>query len=152
MRTKTCSTCKDTKPVSEFAINRSKRSGRQSRCMACKKEADKRYYTTHKKRMVQQIAESKARRADQNQTWLLEYLTEHPCVDCGGDDILVLEFDHVRGRKKADVVKLVKQGYSLKTIQKEIAKCVVRCANCHRRRTYIDNGFSRAKKVMAMVE
>jgi len=149
---KTCSTCKRPKPLSAYAINRRKKDGRQTLCRECKKERDKRYYATNKKRMKHQIAESKAKRADKNHTWLLQYLTEHPCMDCGEDDLLVLELDHVRGRKKGDVVKLVLGGYSLKTIKKEITKCEVRCANCHRRRTYISNGTARARKVMAMFE
>jgi prophage maintenance system killer protein len=49
---------------------------------------------------------------------------------------MVLEFDHVRGNKRSTVMTLVKNGYSLDVIQAEVAKCVVRCANCHKRKTY----------------
>ncbi|MCW2623240.1 MAG: hypothetical protein JWL64_2842 [Frankiales bacterium] len=37
--------------------------------------------------------------------------------------------------KRANVGKLIASGYPWKTILLEIAKCDVRCANCHRRRT-----------------
>jgi hypothetical protein len=53
------------------------------------------------------------------------------CIDCGFDDVRALEFDHVRGKKLANVSKLVRHGYSLKLVQAEIAKCEVRCKNCH---------------------
>ena len=66
---------------------------------------------------------------------LYEYLTQHSCVDCRQSDPIVLDFDHVRGTKKTEVVRLVMQGYSWGTIEAEIAKCEVRCANCHRRKT-----------------
>jgi hypothetical protein len=56
-------------------------------------------------------------------------------MDCGERDPIVLEFDHVRGKKKEIVSFLITQGYSLKTIAEEIAKCQVICANRHRRRT-----------------
>jgi hypothetical protein len=66
---------------------------------------------------------------------LIEYLLEHPCVDCNEDDILVLEFDHVRGVKRAAVGVMANAGASIESLKAEIAKCEVRCANCHRRKT-----------------
>jgi hypothetical protein len=63
------------------------------------------------------------------------YLLGHPCIDCGESDPVVLDFDHVVGVKRANVSMLVYRGHNLETVASEIAKCVVRCANCHRRRT-----------------
>lgn len=63
------------------------------------------------------------------------YLSEHPCVDCGERDVLVLQFDHVRGVKKGNVTDLVREACSIRTLLREIEKCDVRCANCHQRRT-----------------
>lgn len=70
-----------------------------------------------------------------------EYLRLHPCVDCGEADPVVLEFDHVRGTKRCNVSQMVSSYLSWATILKEIAKCDVRCANCHRRRTAIQFGW-----------
>ncbi len=56
------------------------------------------------------------------------------CVDCGRTDLPVLEFDHV-GPKRSTVMTLLWTGYALDTIRREMDACVVRCANCHRRRT-----------------
>jgi hypothetical protein len=63
------------------------------------------------------------------------YLLNHPCVDCGEADPVVLEFDHVRGIKVASVSRMVNIVVALPLLKAEIAKCEVRCANCHRRRT-----------------
>ncbi|MCA9900172.1 MAG: HNH endonuclease [Ardenticatenaceae bacterium] len=63
----------------------------------------------------------------------------HPCIECGEADPAVLEFDHVRGEKRSEVTKLMRDGYTLKIIQAEIEKCVVLCANCHKRKTYKDS-------------
>jgi hypothetical protein len=62
-------------------------------------------------------------------------LLHHSCVDCGESDPLVLDFDHVRGMKKRHVSRMISGGTSIETLRKEIEKCVVRCANCHRRKT-----------------
>ena len=63
------------------------------------------------------------------------YLKEHPCIDCSEKDIIVLEFDHVRETKLDSICRMVNNGFSIKRIDKEIAKCKIRCANCHRRKT-----------------
>jgi transcription elongation factor Elf1 len=74
------------------------------------------------------------------------YLRANPCVDCGEEDIAVLEFDHrCRVSKQDRVSALVCQGYSWETVKTEIDKCDVRCANCHRRRTAIQLGWYAAK-------
>ena len=56
-------------------------------------------------------------------------------MDCGESDPEVLEFDHVRGVKTANVSAFIRGGYSLAKLQAEVALCEVRCANCHRRIT-----------------
>jgi hypothetical protein len=62
-------------------------------------------------------------------------LATKQCVDCGINDPIVLQFDHVRGTKVNDVSRLVRASASEQAILEEIAKCEIRCANCHQRRT-----------------
>ncbi|HEY6540341.1 MAG TPA: hypothetical protein VIZ18_05360, partial [Ktedonobacteraceae bacterium] len=79
-------------------------------------------------RQNQILSENKAR--------LRIYLSNHPCVDCGEPDIRVLEFDHIHGQKSSKISDLLREGFSWSTIESEIAKCTVRCANCHRIKTF----------------
>lgn len=66
-----------------------------------------------------------------------EYLLAHPCLDCGEPDVRVLDFDHRVGvDKRAEVMHLVHNGYSVERVMGEIAKCDVRCRNCHAKVTY----------------
>ena len=65
---------------------------------------------------------------------MVDYLRDHPCVDCGEDDIVVLEFDHLRDKVSA-IATMISSREPWWRIEAEIAKCEVCCANCHRRRT-----------------
>ena len=73
--------------------------------------------------------------------WLLDYLKLHPCVDCGETNPIVLEFDHTdRSEKHFNIGEAASRRMSLRRVQAEVEKCEVRCANCHRRKTYKEEG------------
>lgn len=57
------------------------------------------------------------------------------CIDCGEKDPRVLDFDHVLGIKKTEVSKMVWNSASIASFYREVEKCEIRCANCHRRIT-----------------
>ena len=61
-----------------------------------------------------------------------------PCHDCGGTfPICCMDFHHIEEDTKHPSIGRsslisVMQKYSIEKIDKEIEKCVVICANCHR--------------------
>ena len=72
---------------------------------------------------------------------LLEFLSQRKCLDCGENDPVVLEFDHKDPKTKTrNVAKFLSGHFSWESVQVEIAKCDIRCANCHRRKTYSQFG------------
>jgi 5-methylcytosine-specific restriction endonuclease McrA len=73
------------------------------------------------------------------QVRIVEYLRDRGCADCGERDPIVLEFDHLSGKKR-NVSELIAQSYSWNSIMREVANCEVVCANCHRRRTFLRSG------------
>ena len=80
---------------------------------------------------------------------LLEFLSSKTCIDCGENDPIVLEFDHRNPNKKFKQISDMLSGhYSWQSVLKEIRKCKVRCANCHRRKTYLQFGhFGKTKSL-----
>lgn len=47
-----------------------------------------------------------------------------------------MDFDHVRGRKKFDLARCRQYNMPFSAMKREVEKCEVVCANCHRIRTY----------------
>lgn len=78
----------------------------------------------------------------QQKTYIINYLLEHPCLDCGEHDVRVLEFDHRDdAHKEAAVGNLVKA--AIRRLIAEIEKCDVRCSNCHHLKHWFDGSNSR---------
>ncbi len=58
------------------------------------------------------------------------------CQDCGYDNWIALQFDHIDPTQKSgEVPVMVNEGKSLTKVQIEISKCEIVCANCHTIRT-----------------
>jgi hypothetical protein len=143
---KHCSRCDKDKPKTDFGSNKSKKDGLQTFCKECACKYASGHYKKGdiKKKHLQTVNERRKIVVQRNRELVLEYLRSNPCVDCGEADPIVLEFDHQRD-KKMGVSRLILGGYPEKTILDEIAKCVVRCANCHRRKTAKDQGWFKNK-------
>ena len=102
---------------------------------AAKRAYDRKYYHTKVDKTVK-IKGKKTRRAKLRE-FVQYYLSSHPCVDCGETDPVVLDFDH-QGNKELEIANTISRGWSIERIAKEMMKCQVRCANCHRRKTTKD--------------
>jgi hypothetical protein len=135
MRMRTCTRCGETKPLHQFPpVRRSEPEKLQYWCRDCFSEANKRTYWKNPERERARALLLKTRKREENRRRAIEFLLAHPCVGCGEKDIVVLQFDHLRD-KKFNVSTMIANGSSWKRIEAEIAKCVVRCANCHRLKT-----------------
>lgn len=128
---KLCPLCHLTKPRDDFNKHAGRKDGLQSACRICQKQRDRNYYTSHHAAArTQRVAYRKARIEEGHQL-LRDHLASHPCVDCGNSDIRVLDFDHVRGKKRREVTRLINGGCTSSVLQQEVDKCDVRCKNCH---------------------
>lgn len=140
MLEKRCSRCGHTKPLDQFPRNAKRKDGRGTYCSPCKVEYNATYYEATKARHNPGRIARRRQVREENTQRLIAYLLEHPCVDCGETDIVVLQFDH-QGDKEANVCDLVRDQVSWDRVKKEIAKCEVVCANDHQRRTARQSGW-----------
>jgi hypothetical protein len=141
---KLCSGCGEERDSErDFSWKNKAKGTRQRWCKFCQAEAMKTHYQNNKQVYLDRALGRNMRQNKENQQSLYQYLSDHPCVDCGQADIRVLEFDHVRGQKLYNISQLLGQGQSWETIQAEIDKCEVRCANCHRIKTSERGGWWR---------
>lgn len=134
---KVCIICRKSKDVNEFSKSSRYADGRQVCCKSCQHI----YYLKNKKNHIRNVRIRRDRICLENRAKMLEYLKNKKCFDCGIVDPEVMEFDHVRGKKKKEISILMHNGCSWRTIEEEIKKCEVRCANCHRRKTVRERGW-----------
>ncbi|MGK5112784.1 hypothetical protein [Geodermatophilus sp. CPCC 205506] len=172
METKRCANCKRSKPVGDFYWNKTKQQW-YGRCKPCHRERanelrrERRARMTPEERAAQnakQYANATQRREEMgDEAWrayrlalfdayvaesrqkLWQYLREHPCMDCGETDIVVLHFDH-RDRESKEMIisRMVASGRRWAVMLREIEKCDVVCGNCHARRTATQMGWGKA--------
>ena len=90
-----CTKCGEVKPIDQFPPVRRGEPKLQTWCRECFAEANARNYRKNhereKTRLLRQVSERRAEVRGK----IIDYLREHPRVDCGETDIVVLEFDHL---------------------------------------------------------
>lgn len=130
-----CSRCGKTKPIDEFSVKNKKTGLRRTWCRDCARTYGREHYRRNKPAYLTRARKRRPKDRARVRAAVTEYLRTHPCVDCGESAILLLDFDHRDpSSKRAPVARLVSTG-ALPLVMTEIAKCDVRCGNCHRKRT-----------------
>jgi hypothetical protein len=133
---KICTICKQSKAPDDFNKRRKSKDGLQPQCRICSAKRSKLYYSENREKHKGVAARNRNKTVLANRIWMLSYLKQNPCIDCGNTDIRVLEFDHITGQKRNGVGQMLRNGCSLESILSEIDKCEVRCRNCHVIKTY----------------
>lgn len=152
MKRKICNVC-GRKRYEKFFAFRCKASGvRLNKCKECHAAYVKRHYYRNKTAYIKRAKINRLERQRKARVFLWHYLLSHPCVDCGESDPIVLDFDHVRGHKRSTIAEAVVSNnpWNLTRLAAEIAKCDVRCANCHRRKTAREQGYWKVREGWAV--
>ena len=127
METKICCRCKQEKPVSEFHKKKDKY---QWICKECRKKYHRQHYLANKEKYLINAKEYKQEVKER----FNKIKQELSCEICGESCLCCLDFHHKDPtQKELNLAQAVNIGWSIERIKKEIAKCTVLCANCHRK-------------------
>tara|TARA_Y100000310_G_scaffold109018_1_gene107387 strand:- start:3507 stop:3959 length:453 start_codon:yes stop_codon:yes gene_type:complete len=139
MEKQTCVKCIIEKELKDFPFKHKKKNKRAKTCLECQRIYAKMHYTKNKAYYLAKGKKSKIKYQIKNKEIIWEHLLANPCLDCGETDPVVLEFDH--REKKIGNISVMMHSTTPNILLKEIKKCDVRCANCHRRKTAKDFGY-----------
>lgn len=98
-----------------------------------RKAASKRHYEANKERY---LARNKRYRQEIN-AYINDLKSNAPCTDCKKlYPYYVMDFDHLNGHTKLGLVSAFAKSGRIGALKKELSKCELVCANCHRQRTH----------------
>lgn len=128
---KTCSKCKIAMPVSEFNFKSTTLGKRHSYCKECGSNLTRSHYRNNKRQYLDRNVRSYLKRRE-----LGRQIKSRACADCGIQyPYYVMDFDHREGETKEYELNRIDR-MTTRALLREIEKCDVVCANCHRERTY----------------
>jgi hypothetical protein len=124
---KTCATCKEEKPLSDYRRDSKRKEGVQSSCKPCMRQYHKNAYTTKYGEAAKIRTKQRFLKAKQ---WIDEYKASRSCEVCSESELVCLDLHHKDPKEKEFHIS-GNQNRSLTKIQEEVKKCMVVCRNCH---------------------
>ena len=133
---KKCYKCGEIKEISEFYRHPTSKDGHAGICKSCqklvvkksverRKEAvkkyQKKYHEEHKLDRIVHDLQYKSK---------IEAL-KTPCIKCGDTRLYIIDFHHINPSKKSFNINRISAKSNFQIIEKEVAKCVCFCRNCH---------------------
>jgi len=129
-RTKICTKCGKRKKLANFHRRAKASDGRRPECAKCGCLQSVSYYSRHQKARISATQDRRRAALD----WIRELRETSGCTICDESDPACLDYHHRNPKNKhLSIAEMVRQGYSRERILKEIRKCDVVCANCHRK-------------------
>lgn len=143
---KICSRCKLSLEYDKFNKSKNKKDGLANYCRECSKIRLKEHYIKNKAKYILKanIRSNKIRL--ENRIKINNIKLKHGCSLCKENEPCCLDFHHLKD-KKFEIGIATKSAYSWENIVKEINKCVLVCANCHRK---IHDGLLKVNEVLKM--
>jgi hypothetical protein len=142
---KLCRRCKIIKDASCFHLLSKAPDGLQPYCKGCKRLIDHIHDMKNPGRNLHNNLSNSIR----NRKWVYEYLRCKKCEweGCNISDPDMLVFDHLNPSEKRQNISAMACGtYSLRSLEQEVQKCRVLCANHHQKHTIIQFGYRNWRK------
>lgn len=127
--TKQCRKCLRELCLENFTTQKKRKDGRHSYCKFCMRETMKAIYIKDSSLIKQRNTLLKAKLA----SLVEDFRSINPCKICAEGDTSCLDFHHINPADKDRTISELIQMKNEKRLMAEIKKCVVLCANCHRK-------------------
>lgn len=124
-----CNRCNQEKDLSEFQFRKDNKY--DCYCTSCRKEYQHEAYMKRRKLQIQKNSEY--RRKNPTKDWFQKLKLKLKCSKCEENHPACLEFHHIDPSQKSFTISSMIRKLPKEDILKEIEKCQVLCANCHRK-------------------
>lgn len=126
-----CYKCLTEKKDEYFPWRDKEKGVRRGFCRDCQNAETRKHYRKYREKYLEKSRDAK----EKIKQWYEEYLSTLECSQCGENHPAALDFHHLRD-KEFNISQAVGDSYSVRRIEAEIEKCIVLCANCHRKHHY----------------
>jgi hypothetical protein len=129
---KQCKICLNLYSNESFYKSKKNNDGLQYYCKTCSNKKRIEYF----KKNIKIELQTRKNYANKQKQKYIEYKKTLSCHNCNDNRWYVLDFHHKNDNKEFDVGNMGAGRFAWKTVLKEIEKCEVLCANCHREKHY----------------
>jgi hypothetical protein len=127
---KMCCVCREYLTIDKFGKDKKRKDGLQIRCKLCRREESKQEYVKNGEKYRTRAKNQRPHTRNKYKELIQNIRTHYGCAYCNEKEDCCLDFHHLRD-KQGHVTSMI--GKSVGQICAEIAKCIVVCANCHRK-------------------
>jgi len=128
---KHCNRCDTTLSKDSFGKNISNSDGLQSQCKQCRKHVNNEQYANNPNRRAN-IRRNQDKFYKESRDYVNSIKDVSSCAVCGENANCALDFHHFDNNKEFGVSENIGR-FSLTRLKVEISKCIILCANCHRK-------------------
>lgn len=128
--TKICTRCGLEKPLTEFNFKNKSLSKRQAMCKECQRARERELYGTSYSYKNRDKYKNNRKKYREKLRQLILEAKSCGCIICGEKEPCCLDFHHLRDK---EFVIAAGTEVSISRLLEELDKCVVLCANCHRK-------------------
>lgn len=127
---KTCGTCQQSQPVSEFSVKNKVTGTLQSRCKGCVRDYGRRHYAANTEVYLEKAARHNDVARERNTTMVAQSLAGQECAGCGHGVAGDLHYYNGSIENGQSVSMAVRSGLSEAAVLEAIGRSTVICTAC----------------------